>query len=186
MSKRKEKLGGFAIGNLSNTESKDLFWKSLNASIAGLPPEYPRYLMGVGYPDDIAVCIALGVDMFDCVYPTRTARFGTALTWKGNEHVSKWKNQDYPIEKECHCWTCSHVTRTALYHMQHSDICGQLLTIHNVEFQNRLTSYLGEGIKKKELGKYLKDFFTARYPDGNFPQWVVDALLSVNIDIKNC
>lgn len=186
MVKRKDKLGGFAIGGLSGGEAKEIFWQSVKTSVSQLPRDMPRYCMGVGYAEDIAVCIALGVDMFDCVYPTRTARFGTALTWKGNEHVSKWKDMEGPIEKECGCWTCTHVSRTSLYHMQHTPMCGQLLSIHNVEFQNRLTSFLREGIKKKELGKYEREFFYARYPDGNIPQWVVDALASVNIDIKQC
>ena len=184
MVKRKDSLGGFAIGGLSGGEAKEIFWQSVKTSVSALPRDMPRYCMGVGYAEDIAVCIAIGVDMFDCVYPTRTARFGTALTWNGNEHVSKWKGIEEPIEKECGCWTCTHVTKTALYHMQHTPMCGQLLSIHNVEFQGRLTSYFREGIKKGQLAKYEQKFFQNRYKNGDIPQWIVDALASVNIDVK--
>jgi len=183
MVKRKESLGGFAIGGLSGGEAKDIFWKSVKTSVSVLPKDMPRYCMGVGYAEDIAVCIALGVDMFDCVFPTRTARFGTALIWSGSDHVSKWKDSQDPIEKDCGCWTCTHMSKTALYQIKDTPMCGQLLSIHNVEFQGRLTAYLREGIRKGLLGEYLNKFFHERYPDGGIPQWIVDALRSVNIEL---
>jgi queuine tRNA-ribosyltransferase len=83
MKKRERFLGGYAIGGLAGGESKDAFWRVVEQCTAparGLPPHRPRYLMGVGYDIDLVVCVALGVDMFDCVFPTRTARFGVALT----------------------------------------------------------------------------------------------------------
>ena len=184
MVKRKDKLGGFAVGGLSGGEGKEIFWQSVKTSASCLPDDMPRYCMGVGYADDIAVCIALGIDMFDCVYPTRTARFGTALTMKGKEFVSKWKNDDSPIESDCGCWTCRNMTRSALFHIKDTPTCGQLLSLHNVEFQNRLTSYFREGIKKGQLAQYEKKFFKDRYPDGNYPQWIVDALSSEGIFLE--
>jgi tRNA-guanine family transglycosylase len=80
-------LPGYAIGGLSGGESKDEFWKVVVQCTAKLPENKPRYLMGVGYAVDLVVCSALGVDMFDCVYPSRTARFGTALIPEGFIHL---------------------------------------------------------------------------------------------------
>jgi queuine tRNA-ribosyltransferase len=183
MVKRKESLGGFAIGGLSGGEAKDIFWRSVQTSARCLPCDMPRYCMGVGYAEDIAVCIALGVDMFDCVFPTRTARFGTALMWERSENVSKWKGVDEPIEVDCGCWTCKHVSKAALFHMKDTAMCGQLLSLHNVEFQNRLTHYFREGIKRGEFDKYEKLFFRERYPNGNYPDWILDALNSEGINL---
>ena len=75
----KRNLPGYAIGGLAGGEDKDTFWRVVAHGTAGLPLNKPRYVMGVGYPLDLVVCVALGADMFDCVYPTRTARFGVAL-----------------------------------------------------------------------------------------------------------
>lgn len=183
MVKRKDHLGGFAIGGLSGGEAKEIFWQSVKTSVSCLPRDMPRYCMGVGYAEDIAVCIALGVDMFDCVFPTRTARFGTALMFTGSDHVSKWKGKEEPIEKDCGCWTCTHMSKAALFHIRDTPMCGQLLSLHNVEFQNRLTSYFREGIKNGKFCEYEKKFFMNRYPNGDYPQWVVDALKSEGIDL---
>ena len=184
MSKRAPHLGGFAIGGLSGGEAKEIFWQSVRTSLSALPEDKPRYCMGVGYADDIAVCIALGVDMFDCVFPTRTARFGTALTMTGSTRVKDWRGDESPIEDDCGCWVCKHLTKGALYHMKDTPMCGQLLSLHNVEFQNRLTSFMREGIKEGKLAEKEIAFFKGRYPDGNYPQWIVDALGSVGINLN--
>ena len=185
MVKRREHLGGFAIGGLSGGEAKEIFWQSVKTSASCLPKDMPRYCMGVGYAEDIAVCIALGVDMFDCVFPTRTARFGTALTWTGSENVSKWRDADpVPIEDDCECWVCQHMTKQSLYHIRDTPMCGQMLSLHNVEFQNRLTSYFRKGIKEGRFAKCEKDFFRGRYPNGDYPQWIVDALASEGIHLR--
>lgn len=184
MVKRKDSLGGFAIGGLSGGEKKEIFWRSVKTSVSCLPLDMPRYCMGVGYAEDIAVCISLGVDMFDCVFPTRTARFGTALTFKGSESVGKWKGDDRPIEDECNCWTCTHMSRASLFHIKDTPMCGQLLSLHNVEFQNRLTSYFREGIKKQKFPEYERKFFKERFPDFNYPNWVVEALQSEGITLE--
>jgi queuine tRNA-ribosyltransferase len=86
--------------------------------------------------------------------------------WQGSENVSKWKGVDEPIEVDCGCWTCKHVSRAALFHMKDTPMCGQLLSLHNVEFQNRLTKYFREGIKCGALGKYEKVFFRERFQMG--------------------
>lgn len=96
---------GFAIGGLAGGESKEDFWKVVEFCTARLPDEKPRYLMGVGYPIDLVVCSCLGVDQFDCVYPTRTARFGVAFTKNGEIKLknSEFKLDFFPIEKDCTC-----------------------------------------------------------------------------------
>jgi queuine tRNA-ribosyltransferase len=124
MVKRRNDLGGFAIGGLSGGEAKEIFWKSVKTSASCLPPDMPRYCMGVGYAEDIAVCIALGVDMFDCVFPTRTARFGSALMFSGTENVAKWRGIEQPIEADCQCWTCRNMSKAALYQVRETPMCG--------------------------------------------------------------
>jgi queuine tRNA-ribosyltransferase len=99
---------GYAIGGLAGGETKDMFWRVVAQCAAGLPPGKPRYVMGIGYPLDILVCSALGADMYDSVYPTRTARFGVALVDSG---VMKLKNAAFakdmrPIDETCSCMTC--------------------------------------------------------------------------------
>uniref|UniRef100_A0A453L150 tRNA-guanine(15) transglycosylase-like domain-containing protein n=1 Tax=Aegilops tauschii subsp. strangulata TaxID=200361 RepID=A0A453L150_AEGTS len=98
-------LPGYAIGGLAGGEDKDSFWRVVAQCTAGLPEDKPRYVMGVGYPLDIVVCSALGADMYDCVYPTRTARFGSALVPEG---VLKLKQNamatdERPIDPSCPC-----------------------------------------------------------------------------------
>ncbi|KAF4744326.1 Queuine tRNA-ribosyltransferase catalytic subunit 1, partial [Perkinsus olseni] len=95
---QKRKLPGYAIGGLSGGEAKESFWQVVEQCTAqpeGLPADRPRYLMGVGYTLDIICCVALGVDMFDCVYPTRTARFGTALVRSGQMRLNR---SDYRLD----------------------------------------------------------------------------------------
>ncbi|XP_021239456.1 queuine tRNA-ribosyltransferase catalytic subunit 1, partial [Numida meleagris] len=99
---------GFAIGGLSGGEDKALFWRTVKLSTERLPPHKPRYLMGVGYDTDLVVCVALGCDMFDCVFPTRTARFGSALVpWGSLQLKNRQFAKDFrPIDEDCDCPTC--------------------------------------------------------------------------------
>lgn len=182
MVKRKDSLGGFAIGGLSGGEAKDIFWQSVKTSVDALPEDMPRYCMGVGYAEDICVCVALGVDMFDCVFPTRTGRFGQALTFTKNEKISNWKGMEGPIEPDCGCYACKNMSKGALYCIKDTPMAGQLLSLHNVEFMGRLMSYLREAIKTNRLEEYLCKFFHNRYGD-KIEQWIIDALKSVNIDV---
>jgi len=110
-------LPGYAIGGLSGGESKDEFWKIVLQCTQAMPTNKPRYLMGVGFPVDLVVCVALGVDMFDCVYPTRTARFGSALVDSGVISLKNNKYQyDYtPVDPNCSCHTCKNYTKAYLY-----------------------------------------------------------------------
>lgn len=129
---------GYAIGGLAGGETKDMFWRVVAQCAAGLPPGKPRYVMGIGYPLDIVVCSALGADMYDSVYPTRTARFGVALVDAG---VMKLKNAAFakdmrPIDESCGCMTCKEYSRSYLHHVVTRGVASAsiLVTYHNVAY----------------------------------------------------
>lgn len=107
---------GYAIGGLSGGEKKTDFVRVVAHTAALLPEDKPRYLMGVGFPVDLLICASLGVDMFDCVYPTRTARFGTAFSRGGDIKLKKprYSTDLGPIDDKCTCETCLHYSRAYL------------------------------------------------------------------------
>ena len=141
-------------------------------SILQIPLSPHRYCMGVGYALDIMVCVAHGVDMFDCVYPCRTARFGTALTRQGQLRLvspQKFRNDNGPIEKGCDCHTCQNYSRHYL-----STICAKndlanpiastLLTIHNIRFMMRLMGDMRGAIKAGKFSEWVIEFLKEMYP----------------------
>ncbi|XP_061439589.1 queuine tRNA-ribosyltransferase catalytic subunit 1 isoform X2 [Rhineura floridana] len=134
----KRDVPGFAIGGLSGGEAKEHFWRMVDLSTNKLPRNKPRYLMGVGYATDLVVCVALGCDMFDCVFPTRTARFGSALVPCGSLQL---KNKQYakdfrPIDENCDCPTCQRYSRAFLNALFRSDTTAMHhVTIHNIAYQ---------------------------------------------------
>lgn len=135
-------MPGYAIGGLAGGEDKDSFWRVVAHNCQRLPANKPRYLMGVGYPLDLVVCVALGVDMFDCVYPTRTARFGVALVSTGSIRLKaeEFGKSLEKVDVHCECSCCRHYTRAAL-HMMFKDnnaLAAQLLTTHNVAYMMNL------------------------------------------------
>jgi tRNA-guanine family transglycosylase len=106
-----------------------------------IPKDKPIYLMGVGYPEDMMVCVALGVDMFDCVYPCRTARFGSALTRAGHLRLknSQFELDFRPIEDHCQCDTCKHYSRAFLHMLvDKEELFCSLVTTHNLHFELQL------------------------------------------------
>ncbi|OSX68273.1 hypothetical protein BU14_3106s0001, partial [Porphyra umbilicalis] len=134
-------LPGYAVGGLSGGEDKGAFWRCVAVTLDALPADKPRYCMGVGYPEDLVVCVALGADMFDCVYPARTARFGTALVPGGLLKLrSAAMAADFgPVDAACGCSTCATTTRSYLHALaggggEGTAIAGQLLTLHNVAY----------------------------------------------------
>lgn len=129
---------GYAVGGLSVGEPKDLMYEILEHTVCQLPKEKPRYLMGVGTPDCLVEGVMHGIDMFDCVFPTRVARNGTAMTWNGRLVA---KNAEYardfrPIDNECGCYACQNFSRAYIRHLLKTDeIFGlRLMTIHNLYF----------------------------------------------------
>ncbi|WP_298208647.1 tRNA guanosine(34) transglycosylase Tgt [Ferrimicrobium sp.] len=152
---------GYAIGGLAVGESRESTLEAIRSVVAGLPEEQPRYLMGVGDPYLLAHATSLGVDMFDCVAPTRIARHGTALTDEGPLRVKGRANRglDEPLELKCDCRVCQRVSRGLLHHLAHVDTesAGTLLSLHNLAFQFRLITRLREAIRGNSMQELLAD-----------------------------
>lgn len=145
--------------------------------------------MGVGFTLDLVVCVALGVDMFDCVFPSRTARFGTALVRTGVISVkqSQYANDFRPLEDDCPCRVCKNkqYTRAYLHLLSKSDqLIGQLLTIHNLAYQKRLMDDMRAAILDQTFPDFVINFMEGQFPNHDYPEWVKDALSSVGIFLK--
>ena len=153
---------GYAIGGLSVGEPKDDMQRILKHITPQLPPDRPRYLMGVGTPADIVNAVAQGVDMFDCVLPTRNARNGWLFTRKG---VIKLRNSRYrldtaPPDEQCGCYTCRHFTLAYLHHLQRiNEILGaRLNTLHNLYYYQHLMSEIRAAIETDMFDEYAQEF----------------------------
>ncbi|CAN0016583.1 queuine tRNA-ribosyltransferase catalytic subunit 1 [Lampetra fluviatilis] len=183
MSKRD--VPGFAIGGLSGGEEKQLFWRAVKLSTKHLPRDKPRYLMGVGYATDLVVCVALGCDMFDCVFPTRTARFGSALVPSGSLQLkNKTFAKDFAsIDDQCTCPTCKRCSRAFLHGLFRSDPAAcHHVTVHNIAYQLSLMSAMRDSIVEQRFPDFVRGFMARRYGSRDaYPHWAVDALASVNI-----
>ena len=146
---------GYAIGSTSIGEPKDVFLKMVDYAVPYLPKDKPRYLMGIGSIDMILEGIARGVDMFDCVLPTRIARHGSLLTKTGRLNIRKaeFKADFTPIEKGCDCYTCQNFTRAYLRHLYVSQeaLAQRLLSIHNLRFLIRLVEEARVAIKENRF-----------------------------------
>ncbi|KAL1917529.1 uncharacterized protein VTP21DRAFT_3922 [Calcarisporiella thermophila] len=183
----KRDLPGYAIGGLSGGEEKDVFWKIVSLCTDLLPDNKPRYCMGVGYAEDLVVCVALGVDMFDCVFPTRTARFGNALTFNGTLSLKSTRYaQDFsPIEEGCPCLACQKYTRSYMHLLVARETVGcHFLTLHNVVFQLRLMRQVRQAIIEDRFPEYIQTFFKGYFGGRDkYPVWAVNALKSVGVEL---
>lgn len=157
---------GYAIGGLSVGEPKEEMLRILNFLPYRMPADKPRYLMGVGKPEDIVEAVRRGVDMFDCVMPTRNARNGHLFTSTGVVRIrnSQYKTDTGPLDSACDCYTCTHFSRAYLYHL---DKCGEMLgaqlnTIHNLRYYQTLMAGLREAIEQGKLQRFVDDFYAAR------------------------
>ncbi len=155
---------GYSIGGVANDgESKEDMYHAIDYSIPYLPKDKPRYLMGVGEPRDIVEGVIRGIDMFDCVLPTRIARHGNAFTRHGKLNIknSKYKEDFTPIEESCDCYACKNYTKAYIRHLVNVDeaLGGRLLSIHNIRFLIRLTEELREAIKEDCLLEYRDKFY---------------------------
>lgn len=185
----KRDVPGFAVGGLSGGEEKEQFWRMVAVSADSLPASAPRYLMGVGHQVDLVVCAALGIDMFDCVYPTRTARFGSALvfTSPGELNLKKKSFQfDFsPIDPSCSCSTCTGGYSRAFLHTvvtKEPSAC-HLITVHNVAHQLELMRRVRAAILQDTFPTFLQEFLTSLHPEGDCPTWARSALSSVGVTI---
>lgn len=154
---------GYAVGGLSVGEPKELMNDVLEFTEPFLPKDKPRYLMGVGSPDYLFDAVIRGIDMADCVLPTRIARNGTAMTSSGKLVVknAKYKRDFTPLDHECDCYTCRNYSRAYLRHLFNVDeILGpRLLTIHNLYFLIKLMENIREAIKNDNLLDYRDEFY---------------------------
>lgn len=158
----KMNFDGYSIGGTSVGEDKDTMYKMIDYAITYLPTDKPRYLMGVGDPIDILEGVKRGVDMFDCVLPTRIARHGNAFTLDGKINIknAKYKEDFTPIEEECDCYTCKNYTKA---YVRHLIVCnemlgGRLLSIHNIRFLIREVENIRASIKDETFDSYMEEF----------------------------
>jgi queuine tRNA-ribosyltransferase len=160
---------GYAIGGLAVGEGQDAMFGVLDFAPAQLPADRPRYLMGVGKPDDIVGAVVRGVDMFDCVLPTRSGRTGQAFTADGpiNIRNARFGEDQGPLDDECACPTCARYSRAYVHHLVRSgEILGaMLMTEHNLSFYQRLMQGLREAIRDGRLASHATEFLD-RYRQG--------------------
>jgi len=184
---RRDSVTGYAIGGLSGGEEKDVFWRIIKQCADKLPEDRPRYSMGIGFAEDLLVCIALGVDMADCVFPTRTARFGVALTRKGplNLKLSKHAKDFATLDENCPCPTCTQGTSRAMIHhaVTHETAAAHAITLHNIVFQAQVMGRARESIIAGTFPEYLRSFFAEYFGGAAYPEWCVNALRSVGVDL---
>jgi queuine tRNA-ribosyltransferase len=158
----KMNFDGYSIGGTSVGEDKVTMYKMIDFAIKYLPEDKPRYLMGVGDPIDIIEGVIRGVDMFDCVLPTRIARHGNAFTHFGKINIknAKYKEDFTPIEDNCDCYACKHYTKAYIRHLiVANETFGQrLLSIHNIRFLTKLTEDLRIAIKEDNILEYREKF----------------------------
>jgi queuine tRNA-ribosyltransferase len=149
---------GYALGGFSVGESPETMLRTLGPAAALLPEDRPRYLMGVGRPEDILAAVAAGIDMFDCVLPTRNGRNASAFTAAGPLRLrnTKHKRDSSPVESGCECYTCRNFSRAYLHHLfLAGEMLGPtLLSLHNVAFYCRLMKEARESIRERRYGHF--------------------------------
>lgn len=163
-----EEIGfdGYAIGGLSVGEPKDDMQRILAHTAPKLPQHKPRYLMGVGTPEDLVNAVGQGIDMFDCVMPTRNARNGWLFTRTGDIRIrnAKFRNDESPLDATCSCYTCKNFSRAYLHHLDRSkEILGaQLNTMHNLHYYLELMREMREAIEQDRFEEFVKEFNALR------------------------
>ena len=157
---------GYAIGGLAVGEGQEVMFEVLDFTMAHMPKEKPRYLMGVGKPDDIVGAVERGIDMFDCVMPSRSGRTGQAFTRRGTLNMKNARHIDdpRPMDSECGCAGCRHYSRAYLSHLIRSgEILGpMLLTEHNLTYYQDLMAGLREAISQQKLSEFVEKFHETR------------------------
>ena len=158
---------GYAVGGLSVGEPAELMYDVLSFTTPFLPENKPRYLMGVGTPDYLIEAVMRGIDMCDCVLPTRIARNGTAMTSEGKVVVrnATYERDWTPLDHNCDCYTCTHYTRAYIRHLiKAGEILGaRLLTIHNLRFLVRLMENVRKAIEEDRLTEFREEFYKNYY-----------------------
>lgn len=163
---------GYAIGGLSVGEPKDEMFHVLENLMPHMPETKPRYLMGVGKPEDLVEGVIRGIDMFDCVMPTRNARNGHLFTSEGIVRIrnSQYRSDLQPLDKNCSCYTCKNYTRSYLYHLYRSKeiLSARLNSLHNLHYYQNLMQGLRNAIEQGKLDAFVADFYrTQTEPQSN-------------------
>ncbi len=159
-----EEIGfdGLAVGGLAVGEGQALMFETLDFTMPAMPTGKPRYLMGVGKPDDIVGAVERGIDMFDCVLPSRSGRTGQAFTWRGTVNIKNARHRDdpRPLDADCRCEACQHYSRAYLHHLiRAGEILGaMLMTQHNLTFYQDLMARLRGAIEQGQLSKWATQF----------------------------
>lgn len=163
---REYSFQGFAIGGLSVGEPIPLMYEVVEACTEHMPKDKPRYLMGVGTPEDILECIGLGIDMFDCVIPTRHARNGELITSSGDINIenAEFAKDQSPPDPRCSCYTCKNYSRAYIHHLFRAKeiLAARLSTIHNLQFYLDLIDQAANAIEEDNYLKFKDNFITTR------------------------
>lgn len=153
---------GYAVGGLAVGEGQEAMFATLDFAPDQLPQDRPRYLMGVGKPDDLVGAVERGIDMFDCVLPTRSGRNGQAFTWNGplNLRNARHAEDTGPLDERCSCSVCATYSRAYLHHLQKSgEILGAMLvTEHNLSFYQQLMQAMRDAIREARFAQFVADF----------------------------
>ncbi len=159
-------FNGYAIGGLSVGEPREAMLEVVNDLAPSMPVSQPRYLMGVGKPEDIVDAVCRGIDMFDCVIPTRNARNGHLFVSNGIIRIlnSRYKNDTSPLDEQCGCYTCRHYSRAYLRHLaMNNEILGaRLNTYHNLYYYQQLMRDMRQAISDRQLDHFVADFHAKR------------------------
>ena len=157
---------GYALGGLAVGEDRKTRLDVIRETIQKLPEDKPVYLMGVGAPEDLVESVALGVDMFDCVMPTRNARNGTLFTPHGRVTIknAKYADDERPVDEACDCYTCTHFSRAYLRHLflARELLAYRLNTIHNLRYHACLMAGLRDAVKNGCVAEFRKEFYEAQ------------------------
>ncbi|WP_416390194.1 tRNA guanosine(34) transglycosylase Tgt [Terrisporobacter petrolearius] len=157
-------LPGYAVGGLSVGEPKPLMYEVLDYTVPLMPKDKPRYLMGVGSPDDLLEGVIRGIDMFDCVLPTRIARNGTAMTSQGKVVVrnAKYARDFTPLDPECDCYCCKNYTKAYIRHLVKANeiLAARLISTHNLRFLLKLMEDIRQAIMEDRLLDFKDEFFS--------------------------
>ena len=163
----KHDFHGYAIGGLAVGEGQELMFDTLDNTTINMPLDKPRYLMGVGKPDDLIGAVKRGVDMFDCVLPTRSGRTGQAFTSRGTVNIKNARHilDERQLDKDCDCHTCSNFTRAYLHHLfRAQEILGlMLLSLHNIHFYLNLMKNIRFSIKNQKFDDFESSFLGQYY-----------------------
>jgi queuine tRNA-ribosyltransferase len=157
---------GYAVGGLSVGEGPDLMYDMMEQTLPHLPAESPRYIMGVGTPENLVEAVSRGADMFDCVMPTRNARNGVLFTSFGKLSIkqARYRDDKEPIDPDCSCYVCQHYSRAYLRHLYQSNeiLASVLNTHHNLHYYLNLMSEIRQSIENDEFSEFKKRFYKLR------------------------